>query len=192
MEKKEIKFPTPSKMDDLVLEFKKLSHIKHVALPEKDELMYENRPIREQVEKAFLNAPLSEQTKLWLENSVVKYIESPIILDDFEDDGPRDKFEKTLEGKKEIYDFYKSNRLRRTNISNVIRFFKELKLFEEKFKFSPDLAKTLDEIYFMVSIKFEAYEKMEIKDKLEVTRKVAKLAREICVDIIQKFSQVSL
>ena len=82
--------------------------------------------------------------------------------------------------------------MRRTNISNVIRFFKELKLFEEKFKFSPDLAKTLDEIYFMVSIKFEAYEKMEIKDKLEVTRKVAKLAREICVDIIQKFSQVSL
>ena len=187
----------------LTRELFELPHILNVRLPGNDELMYENRPIRERMEEVLQNAPLSEETKLWLKDGVITYIESLTIQDDFSDNVQRREFEKTFENKKEISNSFRNNRLGRNNINDVIRFFNNFESFEKKFSFSLPVKKMLDEVYLIVSFKrrdesdpksedLRAYEEMGIEDKLEVTRKVAELAREICVNIIQKFSQTSL
>lgn len=188
---------TPNTQIELAVKLKELDPIRYIWVPKNDELMIENRLINEQIEKVLPQSTLSEDVKTWLKKGVVKYIESPTILDNFKDDNLRDEFEETLIGQ-DFYDFYKSNRLRRNNINDVIRFLSEFKLFQEEFNFSANVMEKLKEIYSMVSSKqnepdfkpgnFQAYEKMGIEKKLDVTHKVTELAREICREVIQKFS----
>ena len=96
MEKSEEILNSQNKLTRELLE---LPHILNVRLPGNDELMYENRPIRERMEEVLQNAPLSEETKLWLKDGVITYIESLTIQDDFSDNVQRREFEKTFENK---------------------------------------------------------------------------------------------
>jgi len=144
-------------------------HIREIRFPDKKDLEYQGKPIDEQI--SVLSEKLSKD-KGFIAETFSRYIQLPIILDDFKDDKERNELEQTFfEDKKDVFDFYQSNKLRTTNIRNVLQLFDLLnEMGEVK---SPQLKKQAEDIWSSVvegeeKGNFEKYEQMSEEEGCQV------------------------
>ena len=174
----------------------KNAHIRGIDLPTPTSLMYKNYPIETKFSEALDHINLQLEFKRLLPKSFVGYLKAPIIIDDFADDNPRDDFENSFYDKeREVFEFYRSNRLRRSNISDILRMSDYL-IVLDVFK-RDEIEDLLEPLRNEISEwneedreqkdNFLKYESMNEDEKIAITEKVAELARKIITLIIEKY-----
>ncbi|PCI19589.1 hypothetical protein COB64_03545 [Candidatus Wolfebacteria bacterium] len=176
--------------------------IEMIIYPKEDDLLYNGKSILKLFKEASLCLP-EEIQKLAIQ-AFPRYVASPIILDVFEDfvdpavrDAQRYDFEKTLqkEGLMDAYEFYRSNKLRRTHISNVLVMFP---LIHKTIGINDLLPiRLISRIHSLISsnptvdrekkvYRFDNYEmKLSLREKLKVIEFTSQLAYTVCVHVIE-------
>ena len=172
--------PSPSEM------LKKSSFIKEVIAPDKDLLSYNGELIEDQLKQAVKNITLTRPFKKDLENKIFSYLKASVIKTKFKDPYDKHEFERDLQDEvgEAGYNLFKNNRLDLENIKNAVDTadaFAEI-VFISNYEVKDVLKEKVAEVRDMLA---ENYQKMPYEAKLAVTNKVAELARELCIDIIE-------
>ena len=119
-----------------------------------------------------------------------RYIHLPIVLDDFDDEKERNKLEQVFfKNNKATFDFYQSNKLRTTNIRQVLQLFGSW--HEMDTTINPKLVRLAEEIWNDVAEdetkdNLNKYEHASEEEKLKIVEKVSQFAREVCIDFIDR------
>lgn len=183
---------TPQEVLDLV------GFITNITPAENSFISYRGSLIEDEFKKALDKLEVNEEFKERLISGVVGYLKAPVIEDDIEDDNIRDKKEQSFyKTRRDVYDFYRSNRLRRNNIMNVLLLSGLLDTLDVLHNES--LKKTESEAWKEVSTvnseghilkNLEKYESLTKIQKLAAVKKVAHLSREICIKMIEESKKV--
>jgi hypothetical protein len=185
-----IKQPSPEEI------LKKTGHIREIIGPKSSDLLsYERKLIEDQLKQALTKIEAPEIVKELLFKTLINYLKAPTIRDDFDDDNKRDELENSFyETDREVYDFYRSNRLRTTNIRNVLQMIGQFNL--ESDIEDPEVLNYEEHVWSLVSEEdkdgnqdrdnFRKYESLDEQKKIAVTEDVARLAHKIADWIIER------
>lgn len=165
----------------------KNQHIREIRFPDKEDLEYQGKSIDEQITALSEKLP---KDKGFIAEAFSKYVKSPIIFDDFKDDKERNELEKTFfEYKKDVFDFYQSNKLRTTNIRQVLQLFDLWHEIEKTI--NAKLIGLAEEIWNDVKESemkdnLDKYEHALEAEKLRIVEKVSDLARKAAIAFIDR------
>jgi len=182
LEKKPGKSDKPSPAEML----KKSSFIREIIAPDHDSLSYNGELIEDQLKQVVKNSVLTKPFRKDLEHKVLAYLKASVIKTKFKDPYDKHEFERDLQDEvgEAGYNLFKNNRLDLENIKNAVDIadsFAEI-VFISDHEVKDALKEKVAEIRDMLA---ENYQKMPYEAKLAVTNKVAGLARELCIDLIE-------
>lgn len=165
--------------------------------PSKKETSYNGRSLDTVFTQAAENKFGTEIASL-ASKSFVRYVYGPTVIDYFRKDIRRGKYYNRVIQKKDpkAFEEYWQNRLRLQNIGKVVNFFYFLQT-ENLFLRTPGLIKKAENIIGRftpygkegtdVTLLYDEknYDRLKTKQKIALTKEVAKFAREICIRIIE-------
>lgn len=174
------------------------NHIKEIIYADPESLLYDGEPIEVQFKNVIssANAKIFPEMQKQFNNALIGYLNAPAIIDDFVDDRDRNELENNVHDlSREGSALYKSNRLRITNIRHVIQL-SDLMTFmgilnEEQ---KEQIKEQIKDVWAGVADRsdetkrqdnFEQYDSISVLDKVTFTRKVADLARQTCIKVIE-------
>lgn len=154
------------------------------------EIKYEDVGVSEEefskaLEKSNIE-PLQKYTTYFL-----KYLQGPVIKDDFNDDNERRKWGMEVLNKLnyEAGQFYKSNKVKRTNFRRLDDSFSILEIVgisgDEVFKKSNDLQQEMHDLIG----ESEHYNSLSFDEKKVITDKASEFARSVCNALIEMFGK---
>jgi len=162
-------------------------HIREIRFSGKEELEYQGKSIDKQI--SILSKTLPEDKGLIAE-VFSRYIQLPIILDDFDDEKERNKLEQVFfKENKDVFDFYQSSKLRTTNIRQVLQLFDLW--YEMDKRLNPKLIRLAEEMWSDVAEgetkdNLNKYEYASEKEKLRIVEKVSDFARKATIVFIDR------
>lgn len=172
-------------------------HVRAVFYPTDEELSYKDKDLAAIFSKAARKI-FDPQISAVLEKTFIGYIHALTIIDDFDEDTERDKYEnQTLyKANLEAYRVYKKNRLGMQNIQGVINALYFLRdhhnlLKETEFEdgakaiFKRFLPESIGEVSIS-AINEGNYDMISEARKVILADKVAEFAKKICVEIIKQ------
>jgi len=165
---------------------KRSRFIKDIISPDKNFLLYNGESVENQVKKAVKNITLSTAFEKNLQNHIISYLNAPIIKIKFPDPYDKAVFERDLYNDAGSLGeaLYKSNRLEFKNIKNVLYTAEDfaMTVFLSKPETEDSLKEKVAEIRDMIK---EEYEKKPFEAKVLISEKVAELAKELCIALIE-------
>lgn len=177
-----------------------VSFIKNITPPKNSFISCRGSLIEDEFIKALEKLEISSVFKARLIVGLIGYLKAPVIEDDIEDDKRRNECELSFyEEKRDVYYFYRSNRLRKTNIRDVLLLCS--RLLETNVIHDDSLSLTESLLWDKVSLpnpagkhsgnKLEKYESLPKADKFTIVEEVAGFVRLICIAVMKEAEKIN-